>query len=90
MRKGAMVKQKRQRAKRSDRLKYRQTKHVSNEGQVSETVRKGSLLDRDGWIFTGMAEEITDEAHRSAHARRAVERYMEERALKEALADDIY
>ena len=90
MRKGGMVKQRRQKAKRSDRIKNISGKHSMYENYIQTSVNKGSWSDLDDVSGQYDDMQVADDTRRISDARRALERYMEERALEKALADDIY
>lgn len=90
MREGALVKQKRQKAKRSDRLKRISARNSEIDTHYYE-------VDANEWQTEDYSHAdrktlagISLEKQRSADARRALEQLREERSLKAAIEDDIY
>ena len=90
MRKGALVKQKRQKAKRSDRLKRIAARKSQMNTRYHEVDINAWQSDDDGETDVKALACISPEKHGSADARRALERLREERILKAAIEDDIY
>jgi hypothetical protein len=90
MRKGALVKQKRQKARRSDRLKRISARKNQIDTRYDDVDTNEWQPDDYGHVHSRTLTDNSQEKQRSADARRALERLQEERILKAAIEDDIY
>jgi hypothetical protein len=90
MRKGALVKQKRVKAKRSDRLKRISAMKCQIDARYYVVDANKWQPDDYGQTGRKTLAGSSPEQQRSADTRRALEQLREERILKAAVEDDIY
>ncbi|TNF98366.1 MAG: hypothetical protein EP297_08270 [Gammaproteobacteria bacterium] len=90
MRKGALLKQKQQKGKGSDRHRHSSRKGRLIKERLMIADYACDLHDKCDLNDQDMVTERSVEIHGSTDARRAVDLYMEERALRKAFAEDDY